>query len=179
MVISELRCPACDLRIKKDFTPCEFCQLPEDEYEFLKIFLRTQSMKRLWYVRRYCGKLMYELRLHSGTDNPAKEYSDILSTILKFKPVPSDEKRYLDDVDAGFYVADYLRAWFLEAMLKEKLREKYGDKWYFTKEAGDYIRSFMNHGQKLEPDNYAKLLGYGRITSEPLIREIYRMASGG
>jgi len=43
MVISELKCPKCDLRVKKDFSPCEFCQLPEDDYEFLKIFLRTQG----------------------------------------------------------------------------------------------------------------------------------------
>ncbi len=147
--------------------------------EQIRIFLRTQAMKRLWYVRRYSGKLAYELKLHSGAARPEKEYADILSKALKFKPVPSDEKRYLDDVDAAFYVADYLRAWFLEAMLKEKMREKFEEEWYFTKESGDFIRSFMNHGQKLEPDHYAKLLGYGRITSEPLIREIYRMASGG
>jgi len=43
MVISELKCPACDLRVKKDFSPCAFCQLPEDDYEFLKIFLRAQG----------------------------------------------------------------------------------------------------------------------------------------
>ncbi|GAI05314.1 unnamed protein product [marine sediment metagenome] len=29
--------------MKKDFSPCEFCQLPEDDYEFLKIFVRTQG----------------------------------------------------------------------------------------------------------------------------------------
>lgn len=43
MIISELKCPKCDLRIKKDFEPCEFCQLSEDDHEFLKIFLRTQG----------------------------------------------------------------------------------------------------------------------------------------
>lgn len=43
MVISELKCPKCDLRVKKDFSPCEFCQLSEDDYEFLKIYLRTQG----------------------------------------------------------------------------------------------------------------------------------------
>ena len=43
MIISELRCLKCDLKVKKDFTPCEFCQLSEDDYEFLKIFLRTQG----------------------------------------------------------------------------------------------------------------------------------------
>ncbi len=43
MVISELKCPKCDLRIKKDFEACQFCQLPEDDFEFLKIFLRNQG----------------------------------------------------------------------------------------------------------------------------------------
>lgn len=43
MIISELKCPVCDLRVKKDFSPCEFCQLPEEDYDFLKIFLRCQG----------------------------------------------------------------------------------------------------------------------------------------
>lgn len=43
MVISELKCPKCDLRIHKDFESCDFCSLPEENYEFLLIFLRTQG----------------------------------------------------------------------------------------------------------------------------------------
>lgn len=43
MVISALKCPTCDLHIKKEFSPCEFCQLPEEDYDFLKIFLRAQG----------------------------------------------------------------------------------------------------------------------------------------
>ncbi len=43
MVISELKCPKCDLRVKKDFAQCRFCKLEEEDYEFLKIFLRTQG----------------------------------------------------------------------------------------------------------------------------------------
>ncbi|HEC78875.1 MAG TPA: DUF2089 domain-containing protein [candidate division WOR-3 bacterium] len=43
MIISELKCPKCDLRVKKDFSPCKFCRLSEDQYEFLIIFLRSQG----------------------------------------------------------------------------------------------------------------------------------------
>jgi hypothetical protein len=43
MVMSELKCPKCDLRVKKDFESCDFCQLPEMDYEFLLVFLRTQG----------------------------------------------------------------------------------------------------------------------------------------
>ncbi len=53
MVIGELKCPKCDLRVKKDFSPCEFCQLPEDDYEFLKIFLRTQG--RITEIEKILG----------------------------------------------------------------------------------------------------------------------------
>jgi hypothetical protein len=53
MVIGELKCPKCDLRVKKDFSPCEFCQLSEDDYEFLKIFLRTQG--RITEIEKVLG----------------------------------------------------------------------------------------------------------------------------
>ena len=53
MVIGELKCPKCDLRVKKDLSPCEFCQLPEDDYEFLKIFLRTQG--RITEIEKILG----------------------------------------------------------------------------------------------------------------------------
>jgi len=43
MVISELKCPKCDLRVRKDISPCPFCQLAEEDYEFLMVFLRTQG----------------------------------------------------------------------------------------------------------------------------------------
>ncbi len=43
MVISELRCPKCDARVKKDIVLCPFCQLSDDDYEFLQVFLRTEG----------------------------------------------------------------------------------------------------------------------------------------
>ena len=53
MIISEIKCPECDLRIKKDFTPCEFCQLTDDDYEFLKVFLSTQG--RITEIEKLLG----------------------------------------------------------------------------------------------------------------------------
>lgn len=43
LIISELKCPNCDLRVRKDFSPCLFCQLSDEDYEFLLIFLRAQG----------------------------------------------------------------------------------------------------------------------------------------
>jgi len=41
--MSELKCPKCDLRIRKDFESCDFCSLPEQDHEFLLVFLRAQG----------------------------------------------------------------------------------------------------------------------------------------
>ncbi len=87
MVISELRCVKCDLRVTKDFLPCEFCQLPEDDYEFLKIFLRTQG--KITDIEKILGisyptikakidKLLKELKLSSVT-----EKSDPIEALAK------------------------------------------------------------------------------------------------
>lgn len=53
MVISEIKCPKCNLRVKKDFQPCVFCQLPDDDYEFLKVFLSTQG--RITEIEKLLG----------------------------------------------------------------------------------------------------------------------------
>jgi oligoendopeptidase F len=91
------------------------------EEEILKKFLRFQAFERLYMTRRYAAKFLYELKLYSGVKNPEDEYIRIVwKEGLKITPIPSDKKRYLTDVDGDFYVVDYLKAWFLEAMLREK-----------------------------------------------------------
>uniref|UniRef100_A0A7C4THR6 DUF2089 domain-containing protein n=1 Tax=candidate division WOR-3 bacterium TaxID=2052148 RepID=A0A7C4THR6_UNCW3 len=89
MVISELRCPKCDLRVKKDFLPCEFCQLSEEDYEFLKIFLRTQGritdMERLLGISYPTIKTKIENLLKSLNLSPAEEFLDPIDALEQGK----------------------------------------------------------------------------------------------
>jgi len=89
MVISELKCSKCDLRVRKDFSPCEFCQLSEHDYEFLKIFLRTQG--RITDIEKILGisyptiktkidNLLKNLRL-----SPLEEEQDPLEALAQGK----------------------------------------------------------------------------------------------
>ncbi len=43
LLINLLKCPKCSLSIQGDFRSCEFCQLPEEQFEFLKIYLRCEG----------------------------------------------------------------------------------------------------------------------------------------
>lgn len=84
MVISELKCPECDLKVRKDFSPCEFCQLSEDDHEFLKIFLRAQG--RITDIEKILG-ISYPT---------IKTKIERLLTALRLSPIKGDE----DPIDA-------------------------------------------------------------------------------
>ena len=86
MVISELKCPKCDLRIRKDFESCDFCSLPVDGYEFLLIFLRTQ------------GRIT-DMEKVLGVSYPTiKAKIDSLLKSLKLSPITPEEE--IDPLDA-------------------------------------------------------------------------------
>jgi hypothetical protein len=95
----------------------------DDPSELVRFFY----LQKLYFVRRYAAKLLYELELHRVEDvSEAREtYSTLLSraTLVRFPGVD-----YLADVDDGFYAANYLRAWILEAQLKEHMRRQFGER---------------------------------------------------
>jgi hypothetical protein len=105
----------------------------------------------LFFVRRYCGKLLYELELHSGVepDTMPDRYVELLRDATAIEPSPAD---FLADVDPGFYVTAYLRAWALQAELSRFLREEFGSSWFTSRKAGSLLRELWNEGQGLRAD---------------------------
>ncbi len=41
--ITKLSCPKCSTAIEGDFHPCEFCRLPEDDLNFVKVFIKCRG----------------------------------------------------------------------------------------------------------------------------------------
>jgi hypothetical protein len=105
----------------------------------------------LYFVRRYCGKFLYELELHGETELEAMRarYVEWLREATKIEPAESD---FLADVDTGFYSSCYLRAWALEAQLATFLREEFGSAWFQRPEAGGLLRELWTEGQRLTAD---------------------------
>jgi hypothetical protein len=87
MVTSELRCKNCDLRVRKDFSTCEFCQLPEEDYEFLKIFLRTEGkitdIEKILGVSYPTIKIKIEHLLNSLNLKSYEEHTDPLEALAQ------------------------------------------------------------------------------------------------
>ncbi len=111
------------------------------------VFAEEGAIGLLYFVRRYCAKLLYELEFHA-TDDPTTmrgRYVELLGDALKVEPSPTD---YLADIDSSFYVSSYLRSWAFEAQLRAFLREEFGNAWFARREAGSLLRELWSLGQK-------------------------------
>jgi hypothetical protein len=118
-------------------------------------YLAYARSNKLIFLRRYAAKLSYELELHGG--RPLDEMPDLYARRLtEAVGVEWSATSYLADVDEGYYVANYLRAWAFEAQLRRALRERYGEEWFERPEAGETLRSLWREGQRRKPE---ELLG--------------------
>lgn len=112
---------------------------------------------RLIYLRRYAAKLPYELDVHAAEPPPDAALRERYATLLGAAArVRWPRETYLADLDPGFYVACYLRAWALETHLRAHLRERFGERWFERREAGETLRALWRDGQRLSAE---ELLG--------------------
>ena len=131
-------------------------------------YIRFAYISELYFVRRYAAKFVYELDLHQQNGpltGMAQRYADVLSEALA---VPMPPQSYLADVDAGFYVCSYMRAWFFEAGMRLELQSQFGKEWFTNPKAGDWLRAAWAMGQKFNsPQLYLKL-GGGKLNADAL-----------
>jgi hypothetical protein len=116
-------------------------------------FAAEAATGSLYLLRRYCGKLLYELEFH-GTDEldqkaMSARYVELLGEALKIEPSRTD---YLGDIDPSFYVTGYLRSWALQSQLRDHFRERFGSSWFADQRAGGILRELWSEGQRLNAD---------------------------
>jgi oligoendopeptidase F len=132
-------------------------------------FAAEAATGSLYLLRRYCGKLLYELEFHGSPELDEKamssRYVELLGEALKIEPSPTD---FLGDIDPSFYVTGYLRSWALQSQLREHFRERFGSTWFADRKAGGMLRELWSEGHRLNAD---ELLG--EVTGEELEMEAF------
>jgi hypothetical protein len=138
---------------------------------------RVRVFNDFYFLRRYgSAKLIYESVLHGGdpaiwkgsyagaTTDPMAVYQAVFSEAYGFALGEEDALRFRTDLDDTFYAADYARAFALANLMNESLRKEFGDEWFARKEVGAKLKAVFAEGQKLQPDEVAKLFGEEKLT---------------
>ena len=122
--------------------------------------------------RRYVAKLHFELDFwgrFAGDGGTEEGYAEWLgdATGLVYR---SDA--FLADMDAGFYSADYLRAWIRSAQLKEHFVNAVGPDWWCRRETGDFLRDVFREGTRPSSEEFAARIGFNPFDVRPLLHEL-------
>jgi hypothetical protein len=136
--------------------------------------LRFARAVRLVFLRRYSAKFVYELTLHSNGAPPAElreEYARRLSDAVR---VDWPAETWLSDVDAFFYAARYLRAWAFETHLRRAFRDRFGERWFASRKAGDELRLLWSSGQSRTADELLAELTGERLDLGVLVDDLLR-----
>lgn len=107
----------------------------------------------LFVARRHAAKLSVELGHAAGAPNAPERYAEALSRACA---VQLGGARWAVDVDASFYSARYLRAWALEAVVFEHLRERFDEDWFLNPRTGPFLAGLWSLGQSRDADALAK-----------------------
>ena len=67
-------------------------------------------------------------------------------------------ENYLSDMDAGFYSADYLRAWIRHAQLRSYLAQEVGEDWWRSPATGEILRNLFAEGTRPTSEEIAARL---------------------
>ena len=130
----------------------------------------TVFMEALLF-RRYVAKLRFELDFWSrfADDAGPDGYAELLTeaTGMAYR-----SEGYLADMDAGFYSADYLRAWIRAAQLRAFLEREVGEQWWASAETGERLRELFREGTKPSSEEIAGRIGFEPLDTAPLLAEL-------
>jgi hypothetical protein len=134
-------------------------------------YLRFLALYKLLFLRSYGAKLSYEIKLHmaSSLEGVDEVHKKIGEKVLKYR---HPANHYLITVDDAFYSAQYLQAWIFEAQLRKFLKREFGNEWFNSQEAGNYLTNLWADGQKYSVTELAKAIGYTGLDIEPLTASI-------
>jgi hypothetical protein len=127
----------------------------------------------LMLFMRYVGKLDYELELYAGDALDASRgprlYAGGLTQVTGFV---YDPRAWQFDRDPGFYSGDYLRAWIAEAALERSLRGRFGERWWSTAEAGEWLRQQWRRGWEPEAEDMVAEMGGKPWSGDALLERL-------
>jgi hypothetical protein len=122
--------------------------------------------------RRYAAKLQFELEFWGRFERDGGTPDGYSERLTAATGVHYPAENFLTDMDAGFYSADYLRAWIRAAQLRAHLVAEVGEDWWKRPETGERLRELFREGTRPTSEAIAARLGSEPFDTAPLLHEL-------
>jgi hypothetical protein len=122
--------------------------------------------------RRYTAKLQFELEFWGRFEEDGGTAGGYAERLTSATGIRYPAENYLSDMDAGFYSADYLRAWIRSAQLRQHLIGEVGEDWWRRPETGDRLLELFREGTRPTSEEIAARIGYEPFDTGPLLHEL-------
>ncbi|MDX6386543.1 MAG: hypothetical protein QOD85_345 [Gaiellaceae bacterium] len=122
--------------------------------------------------RRYTAKLQFELDFWSNFGEAGLTSDDYAERLTAATGIRYPSDGHLADMDAGFYSADYLRAWIRHAQLRAYLVDEVGEDWWRSPRTGEILRDLFAEGTRPSSEEIAARLGFEPYDTAPLVAEL-------
>jgi hypothetical protein len=122
--------------------------------------------------RRYTAKLQFELEFWARFADDGAAAAGYSERLTEATGVRYPESNFLSDMDAGFYSADYLRAWIRSAQLRAHLLKTVGDDWWRSPQTGEILRDLFREGTRPSSEEIGARLGFQPLDTAPLLHEL-------
>ncbi|HEY8776292.1 MAG TPA: hypothetical protein VIM33_07400 [Gaiellaceae bacterium] len=122
--------------------------------------------------RRYTAKLQFELGFWSDFDRAGPTSDDYSQRLTAATGIRYAKDSHLSDMDAGFYSADYLRAWIRHAQLRAYLIDEVGEDWWRSARTGELLRNLFAEGTRPSSEEIAGRLGFEPYDTAPLVGDL-------
>ncbi len=122
--------------------------------------------------RRYEAKLRFELAFWTRFPEMGGSPEGYEEWLTAATGVRYRSNAYLSDMDAGFYSADYLRAWIRSAQLRRYLIDTIGPDWWHNPATGEFLRGLFWEGTKPSSEEIAARIGFDPFDTAPLLHEV-------
>jgi hypothetical protein len=122
--------------------------------------------------RRYAAKLQFELDFWDRFGEDGGTSGGYAEGLTSATGVRYRADGFLADMDAGFYSADYLRAWIRSAQLRAYLGHEVGEGWWESTETGERLRALFAEGTRPSSEEIAGRIGFDPLDTGPLLSEL-------
>lgn len=136
-------------------------------------FRAFMRLRRLHALRSQAVRFLLELEYYGPAEPAEDEIAELLARRLRDALGPEVlPERCMADMEEPFRGAAVLRAWIVEAELREILSERFGSRWYSRPATGDLLRELWRDGGRFTVEELVARIRNLGLHMGPLTREL-------